>query len=329
MAQDVSAEVAGLISEAKVFGSSENIRHGKYKMLIKRIHAQAVEGDKGVHRMAFWEMSPVASESNPQYEGDRVDYVSAQMPGTGPLKDDGTKPNPVNSNCALKVDFDGPGGRSAGSNIKDAILGLFGKNDGEIPNEEINKTWTDLARVKDVKAGEPIGFDATTGQVILADKNKMANPACGMYIYCTTLTKKKKTPNDKGAYITKLVWSCVSPPGMGENAPELVAKRRAEIEASRPDDDEAETPAAPNPYGQQVAAPAQQQQPVPLAATPPAPPAAPSAPSVPSTAFTPPAPWRLHPNAAPGTTPDTRWYWDGGNGVLNETQLMQRRNGAA
>ena len=312
---DVSADIAGFITEAKVLGSSDNIRHGKYKMLIKRIFADIVETDKGKHKFAFVEMTPIESAPNPQVEGDRVDYVGPAAPGTGPLKDDGTKPNLVGSNCALKVDFDGAGSMSAGANIKAFILGLFGKKDGEVPGPVIDATWRDLARQKAVKAGEIVGFDTTTNQPVKADKDKVANPACGMVIMCTTVTKKKRTPNDKGMYITKLVWSPVpgsiprmgETPGSGENADDLVAKRRAEIEANMiagaaADDDEEETvtpPPAAAPVG---------------AAPPPPAPSPPAAPPPPAP-FTPPAPWRLHPTAQ-GNAPDgTPWYWDGGQGV--------------
>lgn len=316
MGQDVSSEVAGMISGAKVFGSSDNIRHGKYKFLIKRIFAELVETDAGKHRMAFWELTPIESLPNPQIEGDHVDYPGA----AGPLKDDGTKPNAVGSNCALKVDFDGPGARSAGSNIKAPTLALFNRHDGEVSDDEINKTWIDLSRRKDLKVNDAIGIDPATNQPILAKEARPANPACGMVINCTTVAKRKKTANDKGAYVTKLVWTCASPIGTGENAPELVAKRRAEILANQSDDDEEVTAPPANgvqPYAQPqaVAAPVQ----------PPAPP--PPAPSVPDVAaFTPQVPFVKHPTAAPGVTPETRWYWSdpklgGNNSIKNEAQL--------
>lgn len=326
MSEDVSAEVAGLISNAKVFGSSDNIRHGKYKMLITRIHAMKVDTDKGKHRMAFVEMTPLEARPNPQVEGDRVDYVSALQPGVGPLKDDGTKPNAVGSKCALKVDFDGAGALSAGTNIKAFVLGLFGKRDGEIPDTEVNQTWVDLARIKDVKVGDPLGVDPNTNQVIYAKNAKRANPACGMIVYCDTITKKKRTANEKGMYITKFIWSCgTSPVGLGENTPELVEKRRIEIEANRADEEEEaevatssapQTPplGAPSPYAQaqQTAAPT-------AAPQPPAPPA-PVAPAVPGVAWTPPAPWQPHPTT-PVDAQGTRWFFDGASQVKSEAQL--------
>jgi hypothetical protein len=313
MAEDVSAQVAGLISGSKVFGGSENIRHGKYVMLIKRIFADLVETEKGKHRMAFVEMEPIKSEINPQVEGDRVDYVSPTQPGTGPLRDDGTKPNPVGSACALKVDFDGAGGRSAGANIKAFILALFGKREGEIPDSVINETWLDLSLTRDLKAGE-----CYPGTNIPATKDKRANPACGMIIACTTMTKRKKTPNEKGAYITKLLWSPAAPYNEGENAPDKVAKRRAEIEMKMSamtsgDDEEESTPSAPgsNPY-QQAQQP--QQQP---------PPAPPAPPAPPVSAWTPTSPWEPHPSA-PG------YFWSnpakgGTNAVKSEQELRSRQ----
>jgi len=318
MSQDVSAEVADLISGSKVFGASDNIRHGRLKLVIERIHAQMVETDMGNHKMAFWECRVLESAPNPQTIGDRVDYVSPQQPGVGPLRDDGNNPNPVGSRCALKVDFDGAGGRSAGANIKAPILALFGKRDGEIPDSEINATWKDLARVRDLKVGDAIGIDPNTNQPILATKAKQANPACGMVIWVETMVKKKRTPNEKGMYVTKLIWDCKgSPIGVGENAPDLVLKRRAEIETARAEegiDDEdtsASSTPSPSPYQQAAsAAPAvpQAQQAAPLPPAPPAPPAPVVA------AFTPPPPWRAHPTA-PG------YFWDGAQGVKSEAQL--------
>ena len=328
MGRDVSSEVAGMISGSKVYGSSDNIRHGKYKFLIKRIHAEEVEVDEGKHRMGFWEVIPLTSEPNPVFEGDRVDYVSPQQPGTGPLKDDGTKPNAVGSNCAMKVDFDGAGSRSAGANIKAAILALFNKYDGEIPDSEVDKTWVDLARRKPCKAGDIIGFDAATNQPVKADKDKQANPACGMIINCVTSVKKKKKPNDKGMYITKLNWSCAAPIGTGENAPDQVAKRRAELELKMAeDDDEEDTSSGRSGNAPQAPPPANGQSANGQAAAPPPPaPPAPPAPPPPVAVFTPPAPWVKHPTAPWGSTPDQQWYHSdptkgGDNSVRNVLQL--------
>jgi len=318
MAEDVSAQVAGLISGSKVFGGSDNIRHGKYVFVIKRIFADLVDTDKGKHKMAFCELEPIKSEHNPQTEGDRVDYVSPTQPGSGPLKDDGTKPNSVGTSCALKVDFDGSGGRSAGSNIKAFILALFGKREGEIPDEEVNKTWLDLSLTRDLKAGE-----CYPGTNIPAPTAKRANPACGMIIACTTMTKRKKTPNDKGAHITKLLWAPAAPFGQGENAPDKVAIRRAEMEAKMTTPDEEEetvsTPAAPgvNPYQQ-----AQQQQPLSQAPVSPMPAVAPPPPPmvVQPPPFVPTPPWEAHPSH-PG------YFWSnparGGNNAVKTADQIR------
>lgn len=317
---DIASQLAAQISSSKVFGASENIRHGKYKFLITNIIAQEVDGEAGKHRMAFWEFEVLEAAPNPQVEGDRVDYLGPNSPGVGPLKDDGMRPNPVGSKCALKVDFDGAGGRSAGSNIKAAILGLFGKREGEISEAEVGKTWTDLERQRDVKKGQPIGVDSS-GQVILAQQDKRAQPARGMIIYCTTRSKKKKTANDKGAYITQLMWDCGgSPPGVADNAPALVAERRARIELGMAGElDNAPVAAAPVAFAPVAAAPVASA-PAPM---PPAPPVLPSAPL----SFMPPAPWELHPDKQyQGSTPDARWYWSnpargGDNSLKTEAQL--------
>jgi len=328
MGQDVSLEIADEIASAKVFGSSDNIRHGRYRFLIKRIFAELVETDSGKNKFAFWEFRVLKSEPNPQTEGDRD--------ASGKLIDDGTKPNAVGSDCAMKVNFDGPGGRSAGSNIKRGIQGLFNKS--EISEEEMKKTWVDLARQKSVKKGEICGFNAQTNQPIYATEDKIANPACGMVIDCYTRPKKKKKANDKGAYITMLIFTCAAPIGEGENAPELVAKRRAEVEATMlgddDDDDVTPSPQAPSPMAvpsapvpQAYAPPAPQA----VAPLPPAPPAPPAPPPPVVAPFVPPAPWVAHPSMPPGPTPETRWFWSnpsfpgGDNSVRSEAQLRAGR----
>lgn len=322
MGQDVSAELAGVISGSKVFDSSDNIRHSKLRLLIRRIFAELIENDKGTQKMAFWEFTVLKSEPNPQVEGDHVDYPNT----AGPLIDDGTKPNPVGSRCALKVNFDGPGARAAGGNIKAAILALFGKRDGEIPDEEVNATWIDLSRQKDLQVGDFERMDPKTNQPILAKKAKKANPACGMIIDVSTVAKRKKKANEKGAYVTKLIWSCVALPNTGENSEELVKARAAEIMLTMDDDDAEETPAsAPGAQGVPTApagtvpGPATAVTPLLPMPTPPLP--------MPPTPFAPTAPWILHPDPKfQGATPDTRWYWSnpqlgGDNALKTEAQL--------
>lgn len=326
MGQDISSDVADLIGGAKTVGASENIRHGRYRFMITNISAEVVENDKGNHRMAFWEVVPIKSEPNPQVEGDRVDYVSPAQVGTGPLKDDGTKPNPVGSRCAMKVNFDGPGGRSAGANIKEAILALFNIRAADTSDEEIKKTWKDLSLQKDIHKGEAVGFDQETKQVVLAAADKRAQPARGMVIDCVTMAKRKRTPNDKGAYITKCIWSCAAPMGQGENSPELVAKRRAEIEAQQiTDDDDEEAPTqsqapAQSPAPVSGSAPQAAARPAPPAPARPEPPARPAPPAVP---FAPPSGWQAMINNQ-GPTPQERWFWNPTtNAVKSEQEFLE------
>jgi hypothetical protein len=267
---DVNLDLAGLISSAKVFGGSDNIRHGTYKFLIERIFAQKM--DSG--RFAIAEFKVLESAPNPQTVG----------------SDDGLKPNAVGSRCALKVNFDGPGAKSAPGNVKAFILGLFGKNEEDISEADVNTTWVDLSRNRDE---------------MVNGKLKKGNPARGMVIGCTTFSKEKRKtkllPGDQKEYITGLKWICVSPPGSGENAPEKVSARTADLDHGTAGAVAAPVAAAP------VVAP-------PMPPMPPAPP-------VPGAEWAPPAPWRVHPSVPAGNTPDTRWYWDGGTGVKTEAQL--------
>jgi hypothetical protein len=294
--QDVTSELGDLIAKSKTFGNSENIRCGKYKFLIKKVYAQAIDNDKGTQRFAFVELKTLESAPNPQHRPTGVPEASF---------DSGMTPNVVGSTPALKVNFDGPGAKSAGSNIKNFILGLFGLSASQTSDDNTNSTWNDLARQKDLRIGDATGIDTTTNKVILATKAKRANPASGMIIACTaSMKEKKKTkllPPAEKEYVTICQWECVAKPGTGDNTVELIAQRRAEIEALAEDDELDDAPPS----------------------APPAPPA--SAPPPPPAAFVPPPPWRVHTDVPFGNTPDTRWYWDGATGVKNETQL---KNGA-
>ncbi len=290
---DISGELAESIGDSKVFGGSENIRHGRYKLLIKEVFAEKIEGDQP-KRMAFAVFRVLESVPNP------ISY-----PGGRPDLDDGNKPNPVDSECALKVNFDGPGAKSAPGNIKAFICGLFGVNPNEISNDDVKKTWRDLARRKDEWVVDP----STVEKVF-----KKANLAAGMVIALSTFSKEKKKTKlipdlQLKEYITGMTWSCVSKPGAGENSKELVAQRRAELESNVVEDDDDATSVA--------AAPAAGQPP----ASPPPPPAPPP-PAPPRVEFAPPPPWIKHPNHPWGSTPDTRWYWDGGTGVKSQAQFM-------
>lgn len=321
---DISAELAGAIADAEVFGSSDNIRHGIYKFIIRKIHADLVEVNKGKHKFVFWELEPYESLPNPQVEGDRVDYVSPSQPGTGPLKDDGTKPNAVGSQCALKVDFDGNGARSAPANAQAPILALFNKEKGQMSKEELADTWKDISRKQAVRKGEPIGFNSETKQVVLADKDKQAQPARGMVIGCRTSVKKKKEPNENGAYVTRLNWFCIAPIGQGDNSWDKIKERRAKIEAQGvdADDDDEDKPSSSStgpqmPVGAGMAPPSGMQVP----AAPPAPPAPPSPPAPPAAPWAPPQGWTAYTDPKFfGATPETRWYHNNGT-VKNEAQL--------
>jgi hypothetical protein len=281
---DIAAKLGKAIASAKTYEGSDNIRHGRYLFLIRKVFASQIQNDKGTQDYVFWELTPLESEPNPQSEGDHVDYPLT----SGPLKDDGTKPNPVGSKCALKLNFTA-NMMMAAANTKKPILALFNLHDAT--EEQINQTWIDLSRKVPLFVGQP--DEAIGGKP--SPIAKQANPACGMVIRMETRTQKKRTVNAAGAYVTVFEWKCASPIGSGLNTKELIEKRRAEIEATLEDDAE------------EVAAPQSTQAAAPLPPAPPAPPAAP---------FSPPAGWKLHPTA-PG------WYWDGGTGVKSEAQLRE------
>lgn len=318
MSEDISGALGDLISKSKTFGNSDNIRVGRYKFLIKKVFAEKV--DSG--RFAFAELKVLDSAPNPQ-----------QLPPGVPANrfDDGTHPNLVNSDCAMKVNFDGPGAKSAPGNVKGFILGLFGLNQSETSEDDINSTWKDLTRQKALNVGDNLGIDPTTNQVIKADKYKPANPGAGMVIACTaSMKEKKKTkalPPEQKEYITVLNWECVARPGTGENSKDMVAQRKAAIEIAGADDDDADddVPSTPAPGStfvpQTVGAPAA---PVAVPVAPPPPVVAP-APPAPPVVFVPPSPWKAHPSS-PVDANGVRWFWSdpaagGTNEVLSESQL--------
>lgn len=286
MGQDVSSELSDLIAKSTVFGNSDNIRAGRYKFLIKRTFADKF--DSG--RYAIAEFKVIESNPNPQV------LPAGVTPGQF---DEGNKPNLVGTTCALKINFDGNGAKSAPGNVKQYVLALFGFNQADTTEADVNSTWKDLARLKD-----NLNNDGTEA------KGKRGNPSCGMVINCVaSMKEKKKTkalPAAQKEYITTLTFECASRLGTGENTSELIASRRGEIEENIVDDDDAIEAPATN--GQQ-------------AAPPPAPLPPPPAPAIPQVSFTPPAPWVIHPTAAQGNTPETKWFWDGASGVKNEAQL--------
>lgn len=199
---------------------------------------------------------------------------------------------------------------------------------------ELAETWLDISRKVAVRKGEPIGFNAETKQVILADKDKQAQPARGMVIGIRTSAKKKKDGNEYGEWITKLNWFCIAPIGTGENSWDKIKERRAKIEAQGADDEDDDKPSAPAgapqmPVGAGAAPPAGMQvsptppqaavAPTPPSPTPPTPPAAASPPPAPP--WVPPPGWVKYEDPQYfGATPESRWYHN--NGVVkNELQL--------
>lgn len=292
---DVSSELSDLIAKSTVFGNSDNIRVGRYKFVIKRTFADKF--DSG--RYAIAEFKVLEALANPQVMPAGV--TAAQF-------DDGTKPNLPGSTCAMKINFDGNGAKSAPGNVKAYVLGLFGMNQADTPETEVNQMWKDLARLKD-----NLNNDGTPAP------GKRGNPSCGMVITCIASMKEKRStkalPPEQKGYVTVCTWECASKLGTGENTAELVAARRAEIESSTAEDDDEVIAAAP-------ALPVAAAPVAAIAAPLPPAPAIPVAPPIPAAAFVPPAPWVIHPNAAKGNTPDTIWYWDGGAGVKNLATLQ-------
>lgn len=311
MVEDVTSQIGDLMAKAKTFGNSDNIRCGKYEFLIKRIFADKMESG----RFAIAEFKTLKSEPNPQVVPTGV-TVGTQF-------DDGMKPNAVGSDCALKINFDGNGAKSAPGNLRAFVLGLFGKTEGEVTEGEANETWKDISRSKDLKQGELIGV--ANGQPVYAKEAKAANPCAGWIIRCIAKMKEKKKTRDvkdldpsKREYVTVFTWECVAAPGTGLNSKDEVMKRRAELLAASTDDDdddEVQTPAQAA-----MAASQQQQQAVPTP-TPPSPMPAQAAP------FAPAAPWELHSDPKyQGPGPENRWFWSnpskgGDNSLKSEAQF--------
>ena len=101
---DIDAELGDLIAKGKSFGSSDNIRVGRFTFLIKRVFAEKM--DSG--RFAFAICKVLESAPNPQMMPPGV--TEAQF-------DLGKNPNLVGSDCAMKVNFDGNGAKSAAGNV--------------------------------------------------------------------------------------------------------------------------------------------------------------------------------------------------------------------
>jgi hypothetical protein len=136
--------------------------------------------------------------------------------------------------------------------------------------------------------------DKKAGQLLerLVDE---AQEGRGYLIGCTAVTKPQA--KDKEKDFTHHNWH-------------RIEQTEAEIKARR---DALDKEAAMAPSEQAVGAPV-------------APPPAPSAPPPPSSEFAPVVPWVKHPTAAPGTTPESRFFWSnptlgGDNTVKSEAQL--------
>lgn len=291
-AQDISAQLGMEIGESTGGGGKPFIRHGKYyELLITRCHAKSVKmEDTKWHRFAFMEFKVLRSEPHP----------AGTIPTSLQSKDDGTNPNPVGSLCSHSIDFDGNGAPMAGQNVKEFIAGLFGANVDELSKEDAMQTWIDLSRKQDVKLGGVDYIDPKTNQPVAAKKDKIANMGCGFIIALSTQAKELKEtrkvkdmkPEDR-KYFTQKLWICLAKPGIGVNAPEEVAKRRAQILLEVPmDDEEAETETpgqtAHGANGAGAAAAGGAPTPPPVA---PVAPVAPAAPTPPDPNWPPKAPW--------------------------------------
>ena len=195
------------------------------------------------------------------------------------------------------------------------------------------RTWSDLWRTQDVKKGGVDFVDPRPsvggqpnpnfGKVVLTDRDKVANMACGYVIALSTEAKElketrkaKDLPPDQRKYFTKKNWICLARPGTGGNSVELVAKRRAEVYLVAPPDEDDDEPIASS----GIAAAGQASAGVPANGTanassggtpqpsaPPVPPAPPSAPTPPVAAdWPPPAPWVVG-----GTSVEHAWLTPG------------------
>lgn len=305
MAYDISAELAGDISEATGGGGKPYIRHGKYyELLLTRCHSKRVKmDDTKFHRFAFIEFKVLKADPHP----------AGSIPTSLQSKDDGTNPNAVGTLCSHSIDFDGNGASMAGQNVKEFIAGFFGVNVDELSKDDAFKTWIDLCRKEDVKVGGVDYHDPKTDKDVLATKDKIANMGCGYIIGLSTSAKElketrkvKDLPQDQRKYFTQKNWLCLAKPGTGINSPAEVAKRRAQIlmeipmEAEEDDTDESTDLAAAGdavPLAGAPSAPAPSA-PSPTPPSPPAPPSPPTAPTPPAVNWPPQPPWE-------GPTPAT------------------------
>ena len=67
---DISGSIAQELSTTKVNENSDNIRHGRYRLLIREIIGRRIENDKGFMDYAIAVFDILTSQNNPQTEGD-------------------------------------------------------------------------------------------------------------------------------------------------------------------------------------------------------------------------------------------------------------------
>ena len=365
---DIGSKLAKTIDEAKTFASSANLRCGKNRFMVTAMRGDEVDNGQAKSEYAFIEMLPLTSEPNPQHEGDWMLEGKLVPPGTpgARLVDDGMNPNRVGEPCAVKANFTGNRAVAA-SKMKQWFLAAFNKREADCKPGEIGQTWNEASRqvsgwyVKGWKLGDNVVAFGTQGasedwvQLVQVGAGfapvtketpgavwKEANPLAGFIIDCVTSAKKKRKPNEKGAYVGQQHWQCVAPPGVGENTPEAMKKRYAEhmqtiaAAAAAADDDDgstmlgqtAGTPQAP------AVAPVAPVAPVALAAPPVVPvaptlisvPMPPTAPAV-DPNWPPVAPWEVY-NAGNASWMKPGFVWKvGTTTVISEADYKAGKRG--
>ena len=253
MATDISGNLSSEIDSAKTFASSANLRCGRNDFMVTAVRGELIEG-KTTSEYGFIEMVPLTSEPSPQTEGDRVGWSfqnGAYVPGTGPLLDDGMNPNRVGEACALKANFS-TNRKMAASKIKKFFLTAWNLIEGDLKPGEIGGAWEDASLqvsgyyVKGwklngqiVPQGTPgaeskwVNLQIAGGVALPVTKEtpgavwREANILAGFVIDCTTKNHKKRTPNERGAYVGQQSWTCVSAVGTGENTKEAMKERFA------------------------------------------------------------------------------------------------------
>ena len=352
MATDISANLSESIDAAKTYSSSDNFRCGKNRWMVTAVRGEKISNGQAENEWAFVEMVALTREPLPQSEGDRQGFTydgvsKVYTPGTGNFIDDGMTPNPIGVPTAIKANFTS-NNAVASAKIKKFFLAAFNKREADVQKGEIGASWEDASRqtagwyVKGptlggnpVPPGTPGAVDkyiqlvfANGGFVPVTQATpgavwKEANPMAGMVIDCVSRNQKKKTPNDKGAYVCVQNWACVSPYNTGENTKEARVKRLAEVAThiavpdETADDDGSDllvgsVVTAPAVVAPVVAAVAPSQPvvaaPAPSApVAPSAPPAAPSGPVWPA-----PPPWVVGGTSAEHSWLTAGWLWKPG-----------------